>query len=182
VRYTESNLRDFTEIVYTLSSVIQEKKNEIAQAQTALLLTEVNVIANAVGSTEHLKDLYAEIHESIKRLIPQDELSRNFYLVLLPKDTQPSDITPETLVSYVYYVDEKDTLPADAESEALGKGVTSFLLRKGELLHCDQKMSRELFEIGELEINGTDSLDWIGVPLKIGEKVIGGLAIQSYEE
>ncbi len=35
---------------------------------------------------------------------------------------------------------------------------------------------------GEVELIGGSSVDWVGVPLKVQDKVIGVIAVQSYSE
>jgi GAF domain-containing protein len=35
---------------------------------------------------------------------------------------------------------------------------------------------------GEVEVVGTDSVDWIGVPLMVGERATGVMVTQSYTE
>jgi GAF domain-containing protein len=82
--YTESQLDYFVAIADTVALAIQEKKDELNRAQNARMLEEMNYIANAVGASMSLKNLCQEIHAIIKRLIPRDELSRNFYLAVLP--------------------------------------------------------------------------------------------------
>jgi GAF domain-containing protein len=63
-----------------------------------------------------------------------------------------------------------------------GKGLTEYVLRSGKALHVNQEVFQSLVETGEVDLYGTDSLDWIGVPLKIGDNTIGVLVVQSYNE
>ena len=54
------------------------------------------------------------------------------------------------------------------------------MLRTGEPLLADDDLHRMLTERGDAEMIGSPSLQWLGVPLKIGDKTIGVLAVQSY--
>jgi PAS domain S-box-containing protein len=47
-------------------------------------------------------------------------------------------------------------------------------------LLVDRQAFRQLVQQGEVELVGADSVDWLGVPLKMGEKIFGVLAVQSY--
>ncbi len=49
------------------------------------------------------------------------------------------------------------------------------------MLATEQVFAR-LLEQGEVETVGTDSVDWLGVPLNIGEKIVGVMVIQTYND
>ena len=68
------------------------------------------------------------------------------------------------------------------ETAPPGRGLTEYVLRTGKPLHVDQEIFKVLVDKGEVDLYGTDSLDWIGVPLKIGDNTIGVLVVQSYDE
>jgi PAS domain S-box-containing protein len=60
--------------------------------------------------------------------------------------------------------------------------LTEYVLRTGEPLLADEDVHRELQRRGEADLIGAPSIQWLGVPLKIGATTIGVLAVQTYTE
>jgi hypothetical protein len=54
------------------------------------------------------------------------------------------------------------------------------LLRTGEPLLVTPEIFAQLVESGEVELLGAQSIDWLGVPLKIAVQTIGVIAVQTY--
>ena len=124
-------------------------------------------ISHAVINNENLDDLYLSIHKSLADILPVDNLFIALY------DQQ------KNLLSFPYMVDEYDD---PYETAPPGRGLTEYVLRSGKPLHVNQEIFKSLVDAGEVDLYGTDSLDWIGVPLRIGENTIGVLVVQSYNE
>ena len=124
-------------------------------------------ISHAVINNENLDDLYLSIHKSLADIISVE----NLFIALYDQK--------KNLLSFPYMVDEFDE---PYETAAPGRGLTEYVLRSGKPLHVNQEIFKSLVEAGEVDLYGTDSLDWIGVPLKIGENTIGVLVVQSYNE
>jgi len=124
-------------------------------------------ISRAVIETENLEKLYSSIHKSLRDVLPVD----NFFIAIYDKE--------KNLLSFPYFVDEFDE---PYETAPPGNGLTEYVLRTGKPLHVSQEVFKTLVEKGEVDLYGTDSLDWIGVPLKIGEDTFGVIVVQTYSE
>lgn len=124
-------------------------------------------IAKEVNSTRSLEELYAFIHATLAEILPAE----NFYIALY--DAQNNQ------VSFPYFVDQYDQ-PSPVKE--LGRGLTEYVLRSEAPLLASPDVFRDLVAQGEVEIVGVDSIDWLGVPLRIEERVIGVMAVQSYSE
>lgn len=122
-------------------------------------------IAEAVAATESLRELYASIHSIVNGLME----ARNFYIALQGPGAD--------LLSFPYFVDEVDE---PFPPKTLGKGLTEYVLRTGQPLLASPRVFEELVSSGEVERIGTDSVDWLGVPLLARDRTIGVLAVQSY--
>jgi hypothetical protein len=122
-------------------------------------------ISEAAHATRSLYELFGAIHEIVGELMP----AKNFYIALYDHATQ--------LLSFPYFVDEVDT---DFPPKPLGKGLTEYVLRTGQPLLVTPEGHAELERRGEVELIGPPSIDWVGVPLKIGDRTIGVLAAQTY--
>src|SRR5439155_1596991 len=115
----------------------------------------------------HLDELYRSIHEIVSELIP----ATNFYVALY----EPA----ERLITFPYFVDEYD---AQYPPKRLGKGLTEYVLRTGRPLLATPDVYADLERRGEVELIGAPSLDWMGVPLRVGDEIIGVLVVQTYSE
>ncbi|HEU5153560.1 MAG TPA: PAS domain S-box protein, partial [Gemmatimonadales bacterium] len=124
-------------------------------------------ISEAVHTAPSLQALFSELHAIVGDLMP----ARNFYIAL-------HDPATDTL-SFPYFVDEKDPPPAPRR---LRRGLTEYVLRSGQALLDRPLVFAELVRRGEVEPIGAASSDWLGVPLKTGDRTIGVLTAQSYDE
>ncbi len=124
-------------------------------------------ILKAADSPIDISDFYKFIHQSIGELMPVN----NFYVALYDKS--------EELIHLPYYIDEADP---EAESFKPGKGLTEYVMRTGKSILLDKKADEELVRIGEVELIGIPASIWLGVPLKIQDKVIGALVVQDYHD
>jgi PAS domain S-box-containing protein len=124
-------------------------------------------IARSVISTASLDDLYCAIHKALEQILPVD----NFYIALY----DPA----QNLLSFPYFVDQYD---APAPPQTPGRGLTEYVLRTRKPLLATAQVFAQLLEQGEVEPVGADSVDWLGVPLNIGEKIAGVMVIQTYTD
>jgi PAS domain S-box-containing protein len=124
-------------------------------------------IADAASAARSLQDLLAAVHRIVGELMP----ATNFYVALYDEATR--------IISFPYFVDEVD----DAfEPKPWGKGLTEFVIRTGQPLLATPEVYRDMERRGEVELIGAPSLDWVGVPLKLGDTTIGILVVQTYTE
>ncbi len=124
-------------------------------------------ISHAVISTDSLNKLYESIHKTLSTVLPVD----NFYIALYDEATN--------LLSFPYFVDLYDE-PSPPQTP--GRGLTEYVLRTGIPSLVTPDVFKRLVEEKEVDLVGTDSLDWLGVPLKINNKTIGVIVVQSYSE
>ena len=124
-------------------------------------------MAEKADAAEDVQELYAEIHVIIGELMP----AKNFYIALFDEDAE--------VLTFPYFADEMDPTPAPKK---LGKGLTDYVQRSGQALLASPERFEELLRSGEVDLIGSPSLDWLGVPLKTGGKTIGVMVVQSYAE
>ncbi len=144
----------------TALDVTEQKRAEVLQ-------DAVYRIAQAADQTRNLNDLYAALHQIIAEVMP----AKNFYIALY--DAQ------EGMLSFPYYVDEYDRPALRAKA---GRGLTEYLLRTGKSLLCDLAVHQALEASGEIELVGTPSPIWLGVPLIVNDQVIGAMVVQDYHD
>ncbi len=123
-------------------------------------------ISEAAHAASDLEALCREIHSIVSRLTPAE----NLYIALFDEKSG--------MFSFPYYVDQVDEPPQ--RPEPVGRGLTAHVLRTGQPLLATPEVFAELLWKGEVEEVGAPSLDWLGVPLKVRDRTIGVLAVQSY--
>src|SRR4029077_18592324 len=95
--------------------------------------------------------------------------ARNFYIAIYDPATE--------VLSFPYFVDEQDSAPPPKK---LTKGLTDYLIRTGEPLLATPEVLEAMEDRGEVARNGSRSLDWMGVPLKVNNNTFGALVVQTY--
>ena len=146
----------------SIREITEQKRSE--QIQSVL-----NNIAKAVSKTKNLDDFYRTIHYLLNIFIEV----KNFYIALYDED--------KNTIYFPYYVDEKDVKP-EPVPQKLSKGLTDYVIRTGKSLFAPKEYYMKLVDEGKIEITGSISEVWIGIPLRIENRIIGVMAIQSYKD
>lgn len=124
-------------------------------------------IIQGITSTDKLDELLKLIHNSLGKVVYAD----NCFVAL--KDQTSG------LFSFPYFVDKVDTTPIPT---SMGKSCSDYVFRTVKPLLLNQKKFDRLVEQGEVELIGSNSPSWIGIPLQTPSKVIGVLVLQHYEK
>jgi PAS domain S-box-containing protein len=124
-------------------------------------------IARATISTKTLEELYRIIHRALRTVITAE----NFYIALYDPE--------KDLLSFPYFVDPYDEPPLPQKP---GHGLTEYILHHRKPMLASPAVFADLLKAGEVEEVGPESIDWLGVPLIFGERIIGVMAVQSYAE
>ncbi len=150
-----------------LQEEIKERKRiEEALQQSKQIQEVLYKIANASRGAKSLNELYHTIKIIISAIID----TSNFYIALI--DEKESQIT------FPFFVDERDPQPGPISLES---GLTGHLLKLKKPLFFTKKDIKRLRSDHEIQLIGVPSELWLGAPLKIGEKVIGAVVVQSYD-
>jgi len=144
--------------VWSFRDVTVRKHSEKVQ-------TAVFRISQAATSSANLDELYHSIHSILGELIPVE----NFYISLYDPVND--------LLSFPFFVDQYDQ---PAPPRRPGWGLTEYVLRTKKPLLAPEEVFNQLIQQGEVEPVGTDSIDWLGVPLIVEGRVIGVMVTQSY--
>ena len=124
-------------------------------------------VAEITTSTEDMKAFFSAVHRIVGELM----YAGNFFVAIYDSKTE--------IVSFPYFVDEADATPVPRK---LKKGMTEYVLRTGTALLAPREKMRAMMAHNEIEVIGTLPVDWLGIPLKVGDSTIGVLAVQSYTE
>src|SRR6266850_636184 len=124
-------------------------------------------IVQSVTTTDNLDALFKLAHHAINKVLPAE----NCFIALHNATTD--------LMHYEYWVDKFDPVPSP---RPVGKGFSSYMLSTGQPLLLTKEFKSQMYERGEVEKNGADSLSWLGVPLRTGSRTSGVLVVQDYEQ
>ncbi len=149
---------EITHFIGIKEEISDRKRSE--QIQKALF-----VISNAVVAGNDLKVLIEIIREQIGTVID----SRNFFLALY------NEVTGMLSSPIVY--DEKD----DFTEWPAYKSLTGYVIEQRKPILLKREDINELNRKGIIDLIGTTSECWLGVPLIVGDEVNGAFVIQNYE-
>ena len=133
--------------------------------QAEALSSALYRVANISNTAHDLQQFFAAVHSIVGELM----YARNLYIALYDSATD--------ILSFPYFVDEHDPAP---KSRKMNKGLTEYVLRSGQSLLATPEVLLGMEERGEVERTGARSLDWMGVPLKVGEHTFGAVVVQTY--
>ena len=123
-------------------------------------------IAEVSSAGLDIPAFYRAVHEIVGDLLN----AGNFYIALRDEATGG--------IVFPYFVDASDEAPP---LRSPGKTLTDYVLRTAEPLLVPPEVFAEMIARGDIELQGSPSIDWLGVPLLRGDKAFGVLAVQSYD-
>lgn len=147
-------------VVWGSQADITEKKHSEKLRNIIYQITE---FTNSVKSVD---ELFSVLHEVVWSFMP----AQNFYIALYDQKKQT--------LSFPYF---RDKYSEKAEERNFGNGLTEYVIKTGRPLLATPETFNELVKKSEVNLIGQDSIDWLGVPLKIRNVTIGALVVQSYD-
>ncbi len=124
-------------------------------------------ITQGITTTSNLDELLTHIHRSLGKLV----YAENCFIALHDQKTN--------LFSFPYFIDMIDTTPLPV---SLSRSCTAYVFRTAKPLLLSQQLFDQLEERGKVDLVGSNSPSWIGIPLQTPSKVIGVLVLQHYEK
>ena len=146
-------------MIGAMSDITPRKEAEIERQ--ALL-----EIMQGLANTKDLQDLLKLIHGAIAKVI----YAENFFVALYQESTG--------LFEEMYSVDHIDP---PAPPSKLENSITAYVFRSGQSLLLTQASFDDLAAQEKVQLVGTDSASWLGVPLKTSGRTIGVMAVQDYQ-
>lgn len=140
--------------------VTARKRSELVQGATFR-------IAQAALDAHDLDDFYPAVHAILSELIP----ANNMFIALYEPPTDQ--------LTFPFWADERDPCPQPNQPK---HGLTEYVLRSGKSQLVGPERFNQLAVEGEINLTdvGSVSVDWLGTPLVINERVTGVLVVQSY--
>jgi two-component system cell cycle sensor histidine kinase/response regulator CckA len=123
-------------------------------------------IVQALNETSNLDQLLISIHQSLNKVLPAD----NCFVALHERESDT--------FNFAFFVDEFDPPPPPQKHT---RTCTSLVFRTGRAMLIPQTEFDRLAQRGEVELVGSPSPAWLGVPLKTPTATIGVLVVQNYQ-
>ena len=150
----------------SVRAIVTNYRDITARQRADSIQSTLYRVSEATSAARDMDELYAEIHAIVAQLMPAE----NFYIALYDDGAR--------VLTFPYFVDAMDPRP---EPKRMGKGLTEYVLRTGEPLLATPERFAELQKAGKVKLIGGSSVDWLGVPLKTGDRTLGVLVVQTYD-
>jgi K+-sensing histidine kinase KdpD/CheY-like chemotaxis protein len=167
--FTESDLRLLTTLTNSMSVALEnarlfdETTHLLADAkQRASELSTVNNISKALASQLDSDELIQIVGDQMKEMFEANIV----YLALLNKKTN--------IIEFPYQFGD------DMQPLKLGDGLTSKIILSGEPLLINKDVLEQRAQLGMQRI-GIPAASYLGVPIPVGDEIIGVLSVQSTE-
>jgi PAS domain S-box-containing protein len=144
----------------TMENITERKRAELERQVTMEIIHGVNM-------TDKLDELLRLIHVALKKVL----YAENCFVALYEPATG--------MFHFPFFVDQFDVAPPP---QRVGRSCTAYVYRTGRGMLIPQKAFDQLAEKGEVELVGTPSPSWLGVPLHTPAATIGVLVVQHYED
>ncbi len=136
------------------------------QKNTELIQSVLFEISKASYTSDSVDEVFKSIHANLSKIIDVE----NFYVAMYDKKSDT--------ISLPFQIDSKDKFA----SFPAGKSMTGYVIKTRTPLLATKIIIEELARTGQIQIIGTPSLVWMGVPLIVDNEVIGVIAVQSYTD
>jgi hypothetical protein len=126
----------------------------------------ISEVVHALNQTSNLDQLLESIHHALKKVL----YAENCFVALHDSVTDS--------FHFPFFADEFDTAPPP---QRVGRSCTAFVFRTGKARLIPQSEFDRMVENGDVELVGSPSPAWLGVPLKTPTATIGVLVVQHYQ-
>jgi two-component system, cell cycle sensor histidine kinase and response regulator CckA len=123
-------------------------------------------VIHALNETANLDQLLQHIHQALKKVL----YAENCFIAL--HDAEHDSF------HFPFFADRFDEAPPP---QKVGRSCTAFVFRTGRAMLIPQPEFDRLAANGDVELVGSPSPAWLGVPLKTPTATIGVLVVQHYE-
>jgi two-component system, cell cycle sensor histidine kinase and response regulator CckA len=144
----------------TVQDISERKRSELERQATTEIIHSVN-------ATDNLDDLLRMIHAALKKVV----YAENCFVALYEPST--------AMFHFPFIVDQHDLAPPP---QKVGRSCTAYVFRTGRAMVIPQHVFDRLVAQGDVELVGTPSPSWLGVPLRTPAATIGVLVVQHYQQ
>ncbi len=126
-------------------------------------------IANMTVHSSDLESFFSDIYNELTNIIE----AKNFYVALLDEE--------EEKINFPIYIDEFRTDDKTSFRRPIKDGITEYAIKSNKPVFMYEKDILNLEHYKKISVEGRVPKVWLGVPLKLGAKAIGIIAVQCYK-
>ncbi len=169
---SETEQSRLKEVARLRKAVVRLKKLTLKYRQSEVVQKALFRISELASFVRDMSEFYSSVHGIIGELM----MARNFFICLYDENNDT--------VKFVYFVDEYDDMPSLEQfpADTLRRGITGYVMRTGRPFLYTEEDFDALVAQGEIRDLGAPPVDWLGVPLQSGGRIIGAMVVQSYTE
>jgi two-component system cell cycle sensor histidine kinase/response regulator CckA len=123
-------------------------------------------VVHALNQTSNLDELLHQIHDALKKVV----YAENFFVALYDPQSE--------MFHFPFFADQFDPPPPP---QKVARTCMAYVFRTGKSCLIPQSEFDRLAAEGEMELVGSASPAWLGVPLKTPSATIGVLVVQHYQ-
>lgn len=127
-------------------------------------------IANMAINSSNIESLFANIHQELGHIIE----AKNFYIALIDQKNKK--------LNFPYYINENTSIVESNFKRKLSNGITEYAMGSNKPLFLFEKDIINLEYHGKIVMTGKIPKIWLGVPLRISNRVIGIISMQCYTQ
>jgi PAS domain S-box-containing protein len=124
-------------------------------------------IVHALNQTSNLDELLHQIHHALKKVV----YAENFFVALHDPQTE--------MFHFPFFVDQFDPPPLP---QKVARSCMTYVFRTARSCMIPQSEFDRLAAEGQVELVGSASPAWLGVPLKTPNATIGVMVVQHYQD
>jgi len=126
----------------------------------------ISDVVHALNQTSNLDELLRQIHQALTKVV----CAENCFVALHESATD--------MFHFAFFVDQFDPPPPP---QKIARTCMAYVFRTGQAQLIPQKEFDRLAAEGEVELVGSASPAWLGVPLRTPTETIGVLVVQHYQ-
>ncbi|HPE35272.1 MAG TPA: PAS domain S-box protein [Bacteroidales bacterium] len=149
-----------------VNTIIMSVRDISEQKQKELLHRIQYNIANAVATSRNYEHLFGVVKSELNQIIN----TTNFFTAFYNQDTNT--------LRNVINIDEKDEIDEWSADGSL----SGIVVKEGKSLFLPKAEINKLMEERGFDVIGAPAEYWAGVPLRIREKIIGAMVVQTYDK
>jgi GAF domain-containing protein len=167
--FTQEDITSLQTMADQLANAI-ENANLFEQTEArAEELTILNEMARAFTQTLDVDALIKHTFDFTRRLMNAE----NFYAALFHQETN--------IIEFKLFVEDGEPIPPPEPKISLGEGLTDWIIKNQLPVLMQTDVTEQMTSMG-IPVRGKPAESWLGVPMLIGNKVLGVITVQSYYE
>jgi len=157
-----TNLIEITKTSLERVTALKKITDQFTELQT------LNAVYQSISTETNLNQLYEVIHEQIVNVMG----NINFLIALYSEDDSTIEIP---------YMDDGDEI-ISVPPFPLGQGLTSIIIRTRQPLMIVEDTINRCRALGAIVTGDRPALSWLGVPIIVGEDILGAIVVQDLEQ